>query len=166
MLLFYTPWKHQKTFRFSDIFRGYRKATPGCNGLNSYHISCVKVTKWDIAIIWSQINLKHFLCMWTFFLWSNHVSFMWNNLYWCFFHSLNSFLNSDFNLCVLKPALHPLANVQNSRINAYLPTENIKTWMPLCTSFLIGIQVKTLTGMRIHLCLVIYNRHLYLVIFL
>ena len=30
---FYTPWKHQKTWRFSDIFRGYRKATPGCNGL-------------------------------------------------------------------------------------------------------------------------------------
>ena len=21
------------TFRFSDVFRGYRKATPGCNGL-------------------------------------------------------------------------------------------------------------------------------------
>ena len=20
----YTPWKHQKTFRFSDVFRGYR----------------------------------------------------------------------------------------------------------------------------------------------
>ena len=33
MLLFYTPWKHQKTFSFSDVFRGYRKATPGCNGL-------------------------------------------------------------------------------------------------------------------------------------
>ena len=35
VLLFYTPWKHQKTFRFSDVFRVYRKATPGCNGLNS-----------------------------------------------------------------------------------------------------------------------------------
>ena len=35
VLLFYTPWKHQKTFRFSDVFRGYRKATPGCNGLNN-----------------------------------------------------------------------------------------------------------------------------------
>ena len=23
------------TFRFSDVFRGYRKATPGCNGLSS-----------------------------------------------------------------------------------------------------------------------------------
>ena len=33
MLLFYIPWKNQKTFKFSDIFWGYRKATPGCNGL-------------------------------------------------------------------------------------------------------------------------------------
>ena len=23
------------TFRFSDLFRGYRKAIPGCNGLNT-----------------------------------------------------------------------------------------------------------------------------------
>ena len=34
VLLLYTPWKHQKTFRFSDVFRGYRKAKPGCKGLN------------------------------------------------------------------------------------------------------------------------------------
>ena len=34
VLLFYTPWKYQKTERFSDVFRGYRKATPSCNGLN------------------------------------------------------------------------------------------------------------------------------------
>ena len=33
MLLLYTPWKHLKTFRFSDAFRGYRKETPGCNWL-------------------------------------------------------------------------------------------------------------------------------------
>ena len=33
VLLFYTPWKHQKIFRFSNVFRGYRKPTPGCNGL-------------------------------------------------------------------------------------------------------------------------------------
>ena len=31
MLLFYIPWKHH--LRFFDVFRGYRKATPGCNGL-------------------------------------------------------------------------------------------------------------------------------------
>ena len=33
MLLLYTPWKHQKTLKFSDVFRGYTKATPRCNGL-------------------------------------------------------------------------------------------------------------------------------------
>ena len=32
MLLFYTSWKHQKTQRFSYVFRGYRKETLGCNG--------------------------------------------------------------------------------------------------------------------------------------
>ena len=31
VFLFYTPWKQQKTSRFSDVFRGYRKATLGCN---------------------------------------------------------------------------------------------------------------------------------------
>ena len=36
---FYTPWKHQKTFRFFDGFRGYRKATPGCNMLKKTCIS-------------------------------------------------------------------------------------------------------------------------------
>ena len=33
LLFYYTPWKHRETFRFYDVFRGYRKATPGCNGL-------------------------------------------------------------------------------------------------------------------------------------
>ena len=43
MLLFCTPWKHQKGFRFSDVFREYRKATLGCNGLmgnsNQYFVN-------------------------------------------------------------------------------------------------------------------------------
>ena len=34
VLLFYTPWKHQKTFSFSDVFKGDRKATLGFNGLS------------------------------------------------------------------------------------------------------------------------------------
>ena len=37
--LFYTPWKHQKTFSFSDVFRWYRKATPGCNGLMQIYLA-------------------------------------------------------------------------------------------------------------------------------
>ena len=35
VLLCCTSWKHKKTLRFSNVFRGYRKATPGCNWLNS-----------------------------------------------------------------------------------------------------------------------------------
>ena len=30
---FLTPWKHQKTVRFSDVFRGYRKDALGTNRL-------------------------------------------------------------------------------------------------------------------------------------
>ena len=37
VLLSYAPWKHQKTFRLSDVSRGYRKATLGCNGSTFYH---------------------------------------------------------------------------------------------------------------------------------
>ena len=46
VLLFYTHWKHQETFRFSDIFMGYRKATLGCNGLMKirYLRGCYVVT--------------------------------------------------------------------------------------------------------------------------
>ena len=33
VLLFYTPWKHQNLKVFW-CFQGYRKATPGCNGLS------------------------------------------------------------------------------------------------------------------------------------
>ena len=33
VLLFWTHLKYQNTTRFSDVFRGYRKATPGCNWL-------------------------------------------------------------------------------------------------------------------------------------
>ena len=34
MHLFSTPWKHQKTLRFSDFFRGWRKGALGTNGLS------------------------------------------------------------------------------------------------------------------------------------
>ena len=30
---FYTPWKHQKTLWFSDVFRVWRKDALGANGL-------------------------------------------------------------------------------------------------------------------------------------
>ena len=34
MQLLSTPWKHQKTVRFSNVFRGFRKGALGTNGLN------------------------------------------------------------------------------------------------------------------------------------
>ena len=53
VLLFYTPWKHQKTLKFSDVLRGYIKATPGCNGLKPivvhwpFSINCyLKIWLW------------------------------------------------------------------------------------------------------------------------
>ena len=66
VLLFYTPWKHLNTFRFSNIFRGYRKATPGCNGLNNLSFSGIRfyltlatrsVKTGPIFYIW-QVNLS------------------------------------------------------------------------------------------------------------
>ena len=45
-LSFYTPWKHT----FSDVFRGYRKATPGCNGLKLTN------TAWEM-----KFSIKDFL---------------------------------------------------------------------------------------------------------
>ena len=35
MHLFSTPWKHQKTVRFSDVFTGLKKGALGTNGLNT-----------------------------------------------------------------------------------------------------------------------------------
>ena len=51
LLLFYAPWKYQKAFRFSDVFRGYGKATPGRNGLklNSFHTK-IKTIYWSALI--------------------------------------------------------------------------------------------------------------------
>ena len=40
-----TPWKHQKTFRFSDVFRGYRKGALGTNGLK-YGYCVMVIGKW------------------------------------------------------------------------------------------------------------------------
>ena len=34
MHLFSIPWKHPKTVKFPDVFRGEREGTLGANGLN------------------------------------------------------------------------------------------------------------------------------------
>ena len=48
MMLFHTAWKYQKTFRFSDVFRGHRKATSGCNGLRTSSIN--RILLWKLSI--------------------------------------------------------------------------------------------------------------------
>ena len=65
MLLFYTLWKHQKTFRFSDVFRGYRKAAPGCNGLSKTGI-LMKLTKNLVTVVsslWTRYSIEK-IYMW------------------------------------------------------------------------------------------------------
>ena len=55
VLLFYTPWKHQKAFRFSDVFRVYRKATSSCNRLKTG--SRTTGTKLSLGYVW-QLKRK------------------------------------------------------------------------------------------------------------
>ena len=45
MLHFYTPWKHKKTWRFSNIFRGYRNVTLGKNELMGNNDGISKYTR-------------------------------------------------------------------------------------------------------------------------
>ena len=69
---FSTPWKHQKTLRFADVFSGLRKVSLGTNGLKqcchklpSY--DAMDITKIDVsklflkesALLISMQNLKH-----------------------------------------------------------------------------------------------------------
>ena len=65
---FLYPWKHKKTFRFSDVFKGYRKATPGCNGLKPLLNSTKSFIMFDkglntlpmmtVARCWGSISYK------------------------------------------------------------------------------------------------------------
>ena len=56
VLLFYTPWKHQKTFRFSDVFKGCRKLTPGCNELTSI-IDVSRDSRYSVQSILKTVNI-------------------------------------------------------------------------------------------------------------
>ena len=55
---FSTPWKHQKTVRFSDVFRRQRKGALGTNRLK-----CVSFR--DLLQIWLEIqpNLSKLICV-------------------------------------------------------------------------------------------------------
>ena len=66
VLVFYTPWKHQKIFRFSDIFRGYRKATPGCNGLRTLRRNLRQISHQrnprQSELTWSEYDKSLYAC--------------------------------------------------------------------------------------------------------
>ena len=55
VLLFYTLWKHQKTFWFS-VFTGYRKATPGCNGLTESYSETTKGIIGLLHLLYTMFN--------------------------------------------------------------------------------------------------------------
>ena len=71
---FSTPWKHQKTLRFSDAFMGWRKGALGTNGLKYFTIISEKrnlFNKTDLAQIISRGLFLIYFCK-EFFL---HNSF-------------------------------------------------------------------------------------------
>ena len=57
MHTFSTPWKHQKTVRFSEVFRGYRKGALITNGLISFGRSAISEAKVASVCRSSCINL-------------------------------------------------------------------------------------------------------------
>ena len=54
---------YQITFRFSDVFRGYRKATPGCNGLKYKDHPSIKLIRKNTSFVnlftFSEITETH-----------------------------------------------------------------------------------------------------------
>ena len=107
VLLFYTPWKHQKTFRFSDVFRGYKKATPGCNGLrsllwqywNSENVS--NVLEMNIIVMSLQIEILQALhCESVMYL---HRAQMLIYAQWFNLHPQNEFTSIYWHLRLIPP---------------------------------------------------------------
>ena len=49
---FSAPWKHRKTVRFSNVFRGLRKGPLGTNGLKRYFRHPSKFSKFIKLVVW------------------------------------------------------------------------------------------------------------------
>ena len=66
---FSTPWKHQKTVRFSNVFRGYKKGALGTNVLKTHYL----LLMWSASLrvkspsFWlrSSATSSFKLCIWT-----------------------------------------------------------------------------------------------------
>ena len=111
MLLFYTHWKHQKTIRFSDVFRGYKKATPGCNGL----------------ILEVKLDFNKYNFTWSFFLfiayleiqtWLSTVRFRWKSL------TLNND-RSSYRRCSIKKDVKNFAKFTRLQACNVIKKENL-----------------------------------------
>ena len=50
---FSTPWKQQKTVKFSNVFRGYKKGALGTNGLNKLIVHC-----WSNLLTFHKTQIK------------------------------------------------------------------------------------------------------------
>ena len=76
---FCTPWKPQKTSRFSDVFTGYRKGALGTNGLSN--------TLWKLYLIKVHETLFLQTVTWWFF-----ITYLANCIFFFFFYKyLNAF---------------------------------------------------------------------------
>ena len=72
-----TPWKHQKTVRFSNVFTGYRKGAFGTNGLIdvlSERFSLISEIEWtQSSLSFIDLNSANFIF---------HRSVSWSSLLW------------------------------------------------------------------------------------
>ena len=53
---FSIPWKNQKTLRFSDVFRGFRKGALGTNGLMANEM----MKQWNKNMWFQKFSIKDF----------------------------------------------------------------------------------------------------------
>ena len=107
MSLFYTPWKHQKTFRFSGVFRGYRKATRAVMGepntedfrsrkFRQLHTEVfTKSNKFDLIETVSRCLKQNCFFYWLQMTWISELA---GHREWSFLKTLTDFIQLRTNL--------------------------------------------------------------------
>ena len=78
VLLFYTPWKHQKTVETSDACRGYRKATPDCSGLIFIEIQLSQRCFQKLHRVIERMSLNKYLVVWALLFLTRKITIMTN----------------------------------------------------------------------------------------
>ena len=92
---FSTPWIHQKTIRFSDVFRGSGKDTLGTNGLRysvtlMLNVHSTMHKKWSFPLWISSVNVTKFA--------GNLLKKLLKNL----LNLLNKYLTKNFIVCAVQ----------------------------------------------------------------